>query len=306
MTDFNEKMTVTLDYANIFKNKVGKSGIDSADIDKIRPEINQALKTIQKRHRDGQIGFRDLVNQEALLESIEKYRKSIEGRFRQIVVLGIGGSALGGITIQTALNHAYQNLLARQAKSPGQREIYFYDNVDPDQLSDLFDVLDFKETLFIVITKSGNTAETISSYLLIRQMLKERIGADFAQHILALTDPVKGNLRVMAKKDNCQTFDIPPDVGGRFSVLTSVGLVPAALSGVDVAGLLAGAAFAREKCESESAENPAAILAAIYYQMEKMRGSKYFCDDALCPPPQGYRRLVSTALGRKPRQKRGP
>lgn len=116
------------------------------------------------------------------------------------------------------------------------------DNIDPERMAALMDVIDVKRTCFNVITKSGATAETMSQYLIVSEMLKREVGEGWEKHIIATTDHEKGNLIKLAKEHGFELFYIPSSVGGRFSELSPVGLLPAAVCGIDIREMLEGAA----------------------------------------------------------------
>jgi glucose-6-phosphate isomerase len=137
----------------------------------------------------------------------------------------------------------------------------------------LFDRVDLKRTRVLVISKSGGTAETMSQYLVVRAML-EQLGAEWPKKVLRfITDPEKGVLRAIAKTDGIITYDIPPSVGGRFSVLTAVGLAPAAFIGIDIDALCAGAAAMRDRCQNaDLAQNPAGVFAVLQQLHDQRNG----------------------------------
>lgn len=198
------------------------------------------------------------------VDEILDYAAQVQKNFESIVVLGIGGSALGPIALQQAINHPYYNELPREKrKFP---KFYVADNVDPERLVYLFDVIALDKTLFIVISKSGSTSETMSQFMIIKDMLEKELGKENAKsHIVCITDSEKGNLIKIAKNENYKTFYIPAGVGGRFSQLSPVGLLPAAICGIDIKELLAGAAFMDEACKNNPQKNIAAMYATINY-----------------------------------------
>jgi glucose-6-phosphate isomerase len=138
--------------------------------------------------------------------------------------------------------------------------------VDPATIGPFLDRLDLGRTLFNVVSKSGGTAETMSQYLIVRQRLMDKLGDGYRRHLLFTTDPEKGVLRQLAKQEDIASLPIPPSVGGRFSVLSAVGLLPAALVGIDVRELLAGAREMAERCDTDDLRsNPAGLFAALQY-----------------------------------------
>jgi glucose-6-phosphate isomerase len=140
------------------------------------------------------------------------------------------------------------------------------DNVDPERMKALLDIIDVKKTMFNVITKSGSTSETMSQYLIIMDILKSRLGKDANNHMIATTSETKGNLIKIAKKECLKTFYIPEGVGGRFSELSPVGLLPAAVLGIDIKKLLKGAKFMDKLCQKpDIKKNPALMAATLQY-----------------------------------------
>ena len=196
------------------------------------------------------------------LDQVQAVANESEGRFENLVVLGIGGSALGNIAIQSALNSPVYNLLPHSQR-PGPR-VFVVDNVDPANLNAVLSVCDPRETLFNVVSKSGETAETASQFMIIRKILQDSVGSRWADHVVAITDPEKGTMRTICDKAGITTLPVPEGVGGRFSVLSPVGLFSAAMAGIDIEALLDGAKAMDERCSSEDAtKNPAAILAHL-------------------------------------------
>jgi len=166
-----------------------------------------------------------------------------------VVILGIGGSALGPIALRTALRPSGWNMLDDRARD-GFPRLQVLDNVDPETIAALLGRLKFDRTLFIVTSKSGGTAETMSQFVIVHEKLKSA-KLDLKNHLVFVTDPKQGALRPLAQRLNVPALDIPPSVGGRFSVLTPVGTLPAALIGIDVKALLEGAGAMEKRCETD-------------------------------------------------------
>lgn len=159
----------------------------------------------------------------------------------------------------------HYNELSKEDRG-GYPRLYVVDNVDPERMDALFDVIDIEKTAFNVITKSGSTSETMSQFLIIQDMLKTKLGDKYQDHIIATTDAENGNLIKIAKQEGFKTFFIPRGVGGRFSELTPVGLLPAAVCGIDIEELLAGAAYADELSSVDNVyENMAYMAATLQY-----------------------------------------
>jgi glucose-6-phosphate isomerase len=264
-------MTITLDYSNMML----RPGADAAARDAGLPEsalsgakgsfaaVHAAFK---QQERDGPLGFLSLPNDRALLGQSVDFARRATGRFDDVVVLGIGGSALGPIALRTALRPPGWNMLSPQAREAAPR-LHVLDNVDPGSIVALLDRLELRRTLFIVVSKSGGTAETMAQYLVVRERLARDLGDGAAKEQLVLvTDPEKGALRAIARSEHIPALEIPANVGGRFSVLTPVGMLPAALIGIDVAAIMAGAEDMRRRCDTaELTKNPAGVFAELQF-----------------------------------------
>ncbi len=263
---------ITLDVSRLMADAQGKRcGIDPGRIDALGPAAEAAFEAVRKGRGKGGMGWTELpYSQAKTVRDIQEVARDIRARFDSFVVLGIGGSALGPIAVHQALNHPRYNELPRE-KRPGPR-FYVEDNIDPDRMAALFDVVDPRKACFSVVTKSGSTAETMSQYLIVSQWLQKTVGEGWREHIIATTDPEKGNLIRLAGREGFPVFHIPPTVGGRFSELCPVGLLPAAVCGIDIHSLLAGAADMDARCSTgEAWKNPALLEALIQFiAMEEM------------------------------------
>ena len=258
-------MNLRMDYNNMLKHMIGRHGICTQEIVKLAPQIERANKAmLEKRHN---MAWRELpYNQHEVANEIDAYVAEMKDQIDAFVVLGIGGSALGPMAVQRALNHPYYNELPRE-KRGGFPKLYVVDNVDPERLVYLFQTIDPARCLFNVISKSGSTAETMSQFMIIQQLLKDRLGNEAARKmIVCTTDAVSGNLITIAKAEGYKYFIIPSAVGGRFSELTPVGLLPAAFCGIDIRGLLAGAAQMDKMCaDGDIFKNAAHMFALLHY-----------------------------------------
>ena len=257
-----EKMRIRLDFNNVMQDFID-GGFSQKNFDDLSDKITNAANQLDFKRANGQMDWRNLPYNQPVDEILD-YAAQVQKNFESIVVLGIGGSALGPIALQQAINHPYYNELPHEKrKFP---KFYVADNVDPERLVYLFDVIDLDKTLFIVISKSGSTSETMSQFMIIKDMLEKELGKENAKsHIVCITDSEKGNLIKIAKNENYKTFYIPAGVGGRFSQLSPVGLLPAAICGIDIKELLAGAAFMDEACKNNPQKNIAAMYATINY-----------------------------------------
>jgi len=301
---WQNKMKVRLDYNNMMTEFVGAEGIAPADITAIAGKIDAAKKAMVDKRANGGMDWRDLPhNQADVTADIRAYVDEMKDSIDAFVVLGIGGSALGPMAVQQAINHPHYNELPRE-KRDGFPKLYIADNVDPEKLTYMFDVVDITKSLFNVISKSGSTSETMSQFMIIKELLEQKLGKEEAKkHIVCTTDCKNGNLIKIAKEEGYKTFIIPSGVGGRFSELTPVGLLPAAFCGVDIDELLAGAAFMDELCKRDDvAQNPGFMYAILnYLGMEQGKNVSVMMPyaDSLKFISDWYGQLWAESLGKK-------
>lgn len=264
---------ISLDVNNMMADVIGDKGVSSVQVDALAQAAALAQTAVEEKRGSGWLGWMDLpYNQDAIVSDIEETAKMVRSEFDAFVVLGIGGSALGPIAVHQALNHLHYNELPDD-KRPGPR-FYVEDNIDPERMASLFDVIDVKKTCFNVITKSGATAETMSQYLILSTALKIAIGDGWQKHIIATTDCEKGNLIQLAHQEGFKLFYIPSSVGGRFSELSPVGLLPAAVCGIDIRGMLHGAKCMDARCKANNVwENPALLEAVLQFICMKEKGA---------------------------------
>ncbi|MFN6992300.1 MAG: glucose-6-phosphate isomerase, partial [Fervidobacterium sp.] len=249
---------IKFDFTYSFSDNVS-GGITADEVSSISGRIEQFVKKLD----ESKPGFVNAILTRKWIDSVNELSDFLFS-FDNIVVLGIGGSALGNIAIQNALRPFNWNSMNTEQRD-GYLRVFVVDNVDPDYLSSVLDCIDPKQTLFNIISKSGTTAEPMANYLIVRSIL-ESYGLDPREHIVFTTDPEKGVLRRIGRNEGIRMLDIPPDVGGRFSVLTPVGLLSAKAAGVDIEELIIGARDAYEKTiKSPFWENPSALIAAIHY-----------------------------------------
>ncbi len=259
------KENIKLDVNHMMSDMIGyQYGINRMQVHEMACAAKAAQAAVQKNRGTGWLGWTELpYNQDEIVTHIEKVAKNVREQFDTFVVLGIGGSALGPIAIQQALNHLHYNELPAEKRGP---RFYVEDNIDPERMASLLDIIDVRKTCFNIITKSGATAETMSQYLIISEMLKKAVGEGWQKHIIATTDHEKGNLIKLAQKEGFELFYIPASVGGRFSELSPVGLLPAAVCGINIREMLEGAKAMDKRCKSDNVwQNPALLEATLQY-----------------------------------------
>ena len=256
---------IRLDVNHMMKDFLGERGIDGAEMNALFASLSNAYKAVEAGRGKGMQGWMDLpYNQDEILEEVEETAKGIRERFDAFVVLGIGGSALGPAAVQQALNHLHYNELPKEKRNAPK--LYIEDNIDPERMAALMDVVDVRTTCFNVISKSGGTAETMSQYLIVLEKLKEACPNDYQKHIVVTTSKTKGFLIELARAEGFKTFYIPDGVGGRFSELCPVGLLAAAVCNIDIRALVAGAKKMDERCNSgDMTKNPALYEAGLMY-----------------------------------------
>lgn len=254
-------MTLRIDYSNMM---ISPGGIEPKAWFAAGKQFADAKIAFDSVRATGSVGFVDLPNDRSLLDQVTRFAAGARGRYDDVVILGIGGSALGPIALRTALRPSSWNMLDDKARG-GYPRLQVLDNVDPETIAALLSRLSLARTLFVVTSKSGGTAETMSQFLIVHDRLTSA-KLDVTRHLVFVTDPKQGALRPLADRLKVPALDIPPNIGGRFSVLTPVGTLPAALIGIDVKSLLDGAGEMADRCDSaELAANPAGVFAMLQW-----------------------------------------
>ncbi len=271
-------MRVTVDYNYMMKKNIGETGIKESDLAELKDAAEIAYDYVKtNRGRDDiYMGWTELpYNQKEIVDDIIATAKNVRKKFKNFVVLGIGGSALGPSMVFNALCHLHHNEVSK-AKRGGAPKFYVEDNVDPVRMKALLDVIDPKETCFNVISKSGATSETMTQYLIISDLLT-KAGVDLPENMIFTTDASRGNLNKIDKTfgGKFKKYVLPDGVGGRFSELCPVGLLPAAVLGIDIKAMLAGAAYMDSICNKPDINtNPALACAVLQYIGMKMDPAK--------------------------------
>ena len=266
--DWRNSMRVTVDYNYMMSKSLGDKGITDAELRAVRTKAEEAFDYVQRNRGKDELymGWTELpYNQDEIVADILATAKEIRKKFKYFVVLGIGGSALGPIMAFNALKHLHYNELSQ--KERGGPKFYVEDNVDPVRMQALLDVIEPEKTCFNVISKSGATSETMTQFLIIADILEKK-GVSLPDNMIFTTDACRGNLIKIDDKfgGKFKKYVLPDGVGGRFSELCPVGLLPAAVLGIDIKGMLAGAAYMDGLCSKPSvAKNPALACAALMY-----------------------------------------
>ena len=270
-------------------------GISPADFRSAMDQVDRAVESLEARHLRGEIGFPDLPFLEKDARGIARDAKALAGRHTHLLVLGIGGSALGTRAVYEAVGGA--------AFRSGLR-LSVADNVDPDVFFPLLAAHPMKKTVVVAISKSGGTAETNAQLSAAIAALKNASGKRWKEQLILVTDPSKGIFRRMAEAEGLRCYAVPPNVGGRFSVLSPVGLLPLAAAGVRIGRLLAGAAQMESVFRhTKGTDNPVRFAAAVYahylYQAPKPVQVWFTYGAGLDRVAEWWQQLWGESLGKK-------
>jgi len=299
-----KRMTLRLDFNSMMAESVGPArGITRQEIDELAPRASSVARNIEARRKSGELGFYQLPYDLTAVDQVLPLARTLRGKCDDFVVLGIGGSALGGVALFRALCHPLHNLLRKSARR-GRPRVFFLDNIDPRTFKTALDFINPEKTVFNVITKSGNTAETMSQFLIVQQMLTEKLGkASAREHIVVTTGTKPNSLKILAEKAGYPLLPILENVGGRYSVLSPVGLLPAAMLGIDITELLAGARYSDERSKSDQLwQNPAYLTGVLHYLADTRKGLNIAVmmpyGDALIQVAYWFRQLWAEGLGK--------
>ncbi len=266
-------MELKFDFNNMMQSQVGVHGIDPAFIDRDAPLIRKAYQKVMDNRGKGWQEWCDLpYASDEYLDEMISYCGEVGKKAESFVVFGIGGSALGPLAVASSLLHLHHNELPRDKRNAPK--LYVEDNVDPERMNALLDVIDLKTAYFNVITKSGETSETLTQFLIIYDKLTKLLGKEEAvKRIIVTTTVGKGTLYNIAAKEGFKVYDVQKGVGGRFSVLCPVGLVTFAVMGFDIKAMLKGAAeMAEQSACADIYRNPA--LMSAYLKWISMKQGK--------------------------------
>ena len=299
---------IRFSYDNVFSTVVGSDGITPADLDS--RAAKSAVTAFKQRVASGEIGFPTVPDDTRTAAAIIEFANGLRRKIDNVLLVGIGGSALGAYALDVALRgpHPIQTAigaskLTRKAAGPRPRLVVL-DNVDPGFIAAALGSLDPKRTAVVVVAKSGSTAETLATFLIVREWMYASLGKKARTQIIAVTDANKGDLLAIAKQEQYPLFFVPASVGGRFSVFTPVGLVPAALIGIDIRKLLKGARDANKLCWSDDPDKNPALQSALIHHALDTRARKsievvFAYSSYLWGSAFWYRQLWAESLGKR-------
>ena len=281
----------------------GEHGLPRGRLGELVRRFPAVEAEVRERRGAGEYGFYDLVDQSASVRQIARFAEGLGQAHDHVLVLGIGGSALGTKALLDALRAPAWNELDDEGRDFFPR-LTVLENVDPTSVAAALKRIDPRRVLVNVVSKSGGTAETMAQYLVVRAWLDEALGPAAYRHLVFTTDPARGALRELATQEGIATLTVPPGVGGRFSVLSPVGLLPAALVGIDIAGLLVGARAALDQAQGEDLlRNPAALYAGLHWAADTWLGARLHVlmpyTDRLRQLAEWYRQLWAESLGKR-------
>ncbi len=308
-------LRIEFHYENALDSVVGEQGLAPRDLEPKQAEA--ALLRFRERVAAGEAGFPSLPEDTATANAIVEFASDLRPQLDDVLLVGIGGSALGAYALDVGLRGPHPLQIQKPAprgtkparndkrrRGVARPRLVVLDNVDPGIVSAALELLKPRRTAVVVIAKSGSTAETLSTFLIVREWMLKALGKRARAQIIAITDPQKGDLLAMAKEEQYPLFFVPPNVGGRYSVLCPVGLLPAALIGLDIRALLRGARDANQLCwERNLVRNPALASAVVHHGLDTKRRKSievvFAYSSYLWGAAFWYRQLWAESLGKR-------
>lgn len=295
-------MSLNIQVSYALSKKLAGHGISNEMLKPALERTTKAVEHVRSERAAGKLPYLDLPEDGKTKAACRELAEKFSG-YENFLLAGIGGSSLGPLAIFQALGHPLHNLLSG-AKRKGAPRFFALDNIDPVQADALFSFCKPEKTVYNVISKSGATAETAAATLLIFEQLQKKLGGDWKKNVVCTTDPTTGDLRKLCNAEGLQTLPLHSGVGGRFSVLTPVGLFPSYCLGYDVDAMLAGAAEMRERCfDTDPHRNPATQLAALLYLLDTTQHKKMHVMMAYANGLYGladwFRQLWAESLGKE-------
>jgi len=295
-------MSLSLDYTNCLAESIGAThGLTKSEVDTLMAKFPKHHENIDELRANGESAFFDLPYQD--LGEVKALLKKHQGKWDNLVVLAIGGSALSVKSLLEALGHGFANHLEGKARK-GAPRVFFADNPDPRYLTDLLEVIDPKKTLFQVISRTGSTVEILAGFLWLQDLIKKKCGkgALSAQMVIA-TDREKGPFAEIAKQEKIDLLHVPANLAGRFAALGACSLFAAGLCGVDLTALLAGAAEMDARCRhGDPLKNPAYMHSLVHYLLTRKRRktihATFAFSNRLHAIAAWYDHLCSVSLGK--------
>jgi glucose-6-phosphate isomerase len=255
-------VAIQFDEKNLLASRVGEAnGVTSEEVNAASSQAIEALNSFKKSSEQGHYGFPQLPLQTSTIRGIADYAKGLRGSYDTVCVIGIGGSALGAWALDCALHGPHP------VQSKDHPRLVVLDNVDPVFTDAALASMNPKKTHIVVVAKSGSTAETIATFLILQDWMTAKLGSKAAQRISVVTSEGRGDLKKLATQEKYTTFHLPENVGGRFSVLSAVGLLPAALIDIDIRKVAKGAAAMTNQSWQPNLQQNTALRAALLHYL---------------------------------------
>ncbi|MFA9461385.1 glucose-6-phosphate isomerase [Thiohalorhabdus methylotrophus] len=288
MTAANRLM---IDMTNFFSDAVGEDGVAESEVEALSPRLDGLRDRLARWRSGNEPSFFHLPFEPEHLETVYEWGQEITAGFEQLLVLGMGGSSLGGEMLVHCLGGSEEF-----------SDVLFIDNVDPVRIEETLEGVEWSGTMVLAISKSGNTAETLAQLLTLLPHMERAIGARAVKdHLVVITEDERGGLAEVGRTLRAPIVPHPP-VGGRYSVLSTVGLLPGYVAGVDVEGIIDGASSMAERCLSgDMRENPAFWGGATQYLLAEQGKNQtilmpYF--ERLNKVGSWFRQLWAESLGK--------
>jgi len=261
---WRQEQRLRVDVNGMMAPFVGAAGLADEEVALLAPRLVDMMESVERRRRASSMALPHLAFERNASGRVRRVAEQLRGRFDDLVVLAVGGSGLGARALWSALG---------PASGPSPMRVQFADTIDPSAFTAVLEALDLRRTVFDVVSRWGDTAETMSQFLIVRERLLKELGAvEYRQHFVVTTDPEHGTLRQVVNDEGFRSLSWPAGLSGQLATLSPVGLFPLACAGTDVAEILAGAADMEERCRTtEPATNPALVLAGALHLAAELR-----------------------------------
>ena len=269
---WTETQALSLDYSWAMAEGVGDQGLREEELEELAPRLTALDRELAAARQSGALTFLELPYQVQVLPEVRRLTKPLLEWCWEFVVLAEAGAAPGVKALHEALCHPQHNYLpiGRRHYWPS---LWVLDSLDPDRLYGLLDSLQLRRTVFNVISKSGSGAQTLAPFLFVYRLMRGRVSAKAREHLIVTTDPEQGVLRRLVDLEGFPALSLPAAVEERFALLSPAGLLPAAMVGIDLEELLAGARFMDQRLQAAGPERHLAYrLAALIYLFACRRG----------------------------------
>ncbi len=253
------QLPYTQNISTAYSDKIDAHGVTQAEMDAALARIPAIFASLKERNKNGELTVVSQPFQTDDLPVIDRVAEKVSKNFSHLVVMGTGGSSLGALTLCSLKQPRFGN---------SSLNTHFVDNTDPDTMAQLYSQLPLADTYFLLVSKSGNTVETMMQAMLTIQQLEAQ-SLPVKEHCLAVSMPGDRALRKMAAEYGMEIYEHDPELGGRFSILSNVGLLPAAIAGLNVRQLREGGKAVMDGLTASPETSPAAIGAALNFVLSQ-------------------------------------